>query len=196
MAEWTSLNFTDFTRHETGSVVLTPDQQSARKGYTCMQQQATPSAIDNLRRRRADSHRHCQQRGHEAQACGGEPRARAAQEAGGAGAVVVRVRRRRRDEEHVDGELLAGLAVLADAAEVEALAGVGELDDGGPALVPAGDVAHAARVEQLPRRHLHDVVHPAPVQEHWQAGSRMKEGRGAPGSSSSMCTRSVRRASW
>lgn len=93
-----------------------------------------------------------------------------AREAGGAGAVVVRVRRRRRDEEHVDGELLAGLAVLADAAEVEALAGVGELDDGGPALVPAGDVAHAARVEQLPRRHLHDVVHPAPVQEHWQAG--------------------------
>lgn len=117
-----------------------------------------------------------QQRGRQAQAGGGERRAGVGQDPGGGGAagavpvlvvVLVRVRRRRRDEEDVDGELLADLAVLADAAEVEALAGLGELDDGGPALVPVGDVVHAARVEQLPRRHLHDVVHPAPVQEHW-----------------------------
>jgi hypothetical protein len=81
---------------------------------------------------------------------------------GGAGLVG----RRRRDDADVDGDLLAELAVLADAAEVVARAGRGELDDGGAPLVPVGDVAQAARVEQLPARHLHDVVHAAAVQEH------------------------------
>ena len=46
---------------------------------------------------------------------------------------------------------LPDLAVLADAAEVEALAGLPELDDSRPILVPVGDVVHAAQVEQLPR---------------------------------------------
>ena len=63
--------------------------------------------------------------------------------------------------------------MLAGAAEVVARPGLGELDDGRPVLPPVCDVPHAARVEQLLGRHLHDVVHPAPVQEHCKDCSKI-----------------------